>query len=236
MSKHQFTTDHLGQPPASLRLSPSTTYRAEPPDRRPARRLCDIEDLVNWIDNCVLGDLRTLKLGIDAQTSQQGPPLGGGNFLLLAGCLMALEYVAHIYSAEKNAVSCVRQYTSTFLIPINAKYLESSEVLWRAARNGMLHGSWPLRVSFQGDSKEYKFNVGNELRDAHLTRVDDLINISAPQFLQDLEASIYNGFLGWLRSSNDPDVLARGQPRVLEISPSDAQGAKGLKAILAWNT
>jgi hypothetical protein len=232
--KTQFTTDELGHLPTDVQLFPLTAYRAVPPDRKAAIRLSEPDDLARWIDSCVLGDLRTLKLGIDAHMSRPGLPLGGGNFLLLAGCLMALEYFAWIYSSEKNAVTSVRSYASAFLVPINPKYHESIEILWRAARNGMLHGSWPQRVSFQGDTKEYKFNVGNELSDAHLTCVNDMINISAPRFLADLEASAHNGFLSWLRGSHDTTVLERGQPRVLEISSSDARGMAGLRAMTSW--
>jgi hypothetical protein len=233
--KYQFTTNESGQVPANVSLFPLTTYRAEPPERKAASRLASSEELAQWIDNCVLGDLRTMKLGIDAQMSRRGPPLGGGNFLLLAGCLMALEYFSRIYCSEKDAVACVLAYVREFLVPINEKYRESVVVLWRAARNGMLHGSWPLRVSFQGGPNEYRFNIGNEETDAHLTCEGDLINVSSPRFLLDLEASAQNGFLRWLRASNDPSVLERGQPRVLEINRSDSQGTRGLKAIMAWS-
>jgi hypothetical protein len=45
-------------------------------------------DLVTWIESCVLGDLRTLLVGVDAyyasptHVGQDGRPLGAANFLL----------------------------------------------------------------------------------------------------------------------------------------------------------
>ncbi|MFZ1745332.1 MAG: hypothetical protein WBO24_18175 [Nitrospirales bacterium] len=235
MPKSQFTTDKQGLVPAKVSLFPSTTYRAEPPERKTVKRLSEIDELVCWIKECVLGDLYTLELGIKTQMAQPDTRLGGGNFLLMAGCLMALEYVARIYWSDKNALTCVRNYTSKFLVPINGRYLRSTEILWRAARNGMLHGSWPQRVAFQDDPQEYKFNIGNELDDPHLTRVDDRINISAPQLLRDIEMSVRNGFFQWLGESSNSSALDRGQPRVLEISNADAAGNKGLKEILSWS-
>jgi hypothetical protein len=75
------------------------------------------EDLVNWIDSCVLGDLRTLRLGIDGyfatpdRRAPDGRGLGGGNFLLVAGCCLALDYFGWIYlgrgSDEANVLAYI---------------------------------------------------------------------------------------------------------------------------------
>jgi hypothetical protein len=64
---------------------------------------------VTWLQRCVLADLRTLCVGMDAyiadptQTGRSGEPLGGGNFLLVAGCCAAIEYCGHIYGQGGNA-------------------------------------------------------------------------------------------------------------------------------------
>jgi hypothetical protein len=92
-----------------------------------------------------------------------------------------------------------------------------------------------LRVCAQGQTTEFKFSIGNERTDAHLTVDGDTIGISGPRLLDDLEASVTRGFSVWLRGSTDPVVLERGQPCVLEISPSDRQGTNELKSILGWS-
>jgi hypothetical protein len=235
MAARRFTTDHEGNLRAGARLLANTTYIAIPPDRRAAQRLKSHQELAHWIENCVLGDLRTLHLGIETLAKQPDPSFGGGNFLLVAGCLMALEYIARIYVGKNEAPDCVREYSSEFLAPINPRYVEACGILWRAARNGMLHASWPLRVCTQGQRNEFKFSIGNERTDAHLVVDGDSIGISGPRLFDDLEASVTRGFGAWLRSSTDPAVLDRGQPRVLEISPEDRQGTNELKSILGWS-
>ena len=48
--------------------------------------------LVTWIESCVLGDVRTLLMGVDAyyalptHAGQDGHLLGAANSLLVAGC------------------------------------------------------------------------------------------------------------------------------------------------------
>jgi hypothetical protein len=60
------------------------------------------EDVVEWIDACVLGDLRTLVHGIDAyyaspdHVTADGRPTGAANFLLVAGCCSAIDY-SHLH-------------------------------------------------------------------------------------------------------------------------------------------
>jgi hypothetical protein len=234
MGKRRFTTDSKGDLPKSTRMLPNTTYIAMPPDRKAAQRLSNHQKLADWIENCVLGDLRTLRHGIETIPKQPNSGFGGGNFLLVAGCLMALEYIARIYIGKKEAPECVRIYATEFLKPINPRYVEACGILWRAARNGILHASWPLRVCLQGDTTEFKFGIGNERTDQHLTVEGVLIKISGPRLLDDLEASVANGFSSWLRKSKDPEVLDRGQPHVLEISSNDQQGRSELELIQKW--
>lgn len=232
--KRRFVTDEQGRVPNEIRLLPSTAYVAEPTDGPPADRLKSAEELVSWIRNCVLGDLRTLRLGIDERIKQPQPSLGGGNFLLFAGCLMALEYFARIYVADGDAVTRVRKYADAFLVPVNARYKEACGILWRAARNGMIHGSWPRRISIEGDNKEYMFAVGNEPGDRHLEFHQGYLNVSGPRLLCDLETSVDAGFSRWLREKADAAALERAQPRVLEMKSSDPE-VKHLRAMMGWS-
>lgn len=54
-------------------------------------------ELVTWIESCVLGDLRTLLVGVDAYYAspthavQDGRPLGAANCLLVAGCCSGID-------------------------------------------------------------------------------------------------------------------------------------------------
>jgi hypothetical protein len=65
-----------------------------------------VQDVADWIDACVLGDLRTLVHGIDAYYASpdyrtaDGRPTGAGNFLLVAGCCSAIEYLGHVYAGR----------------------------------------------------------------------------------------------------------------------------------------
>lgn len=151
---------------------------------------------------------------------------------------MALEYVARIYKGSDNAVSCVRAYSKAFLVDINPRYGDVCGILWRTARNGMVHGSWPLRVSLEGETAGIRLSVGNETTDPHLIlRPDiegDLLEVSAPRFLDDLETSISNGFADWVRKSDDRGVLERGQPRLLVISKDDHEARTDLRKIRSW--
>lgn len=182
----------------------------------------------------VLGDLRTLKRGIDAYLGEPLPQHSGGNFLLFAACLMALEYFSRIYVSNGTAHLRVRKYSADFLVPINPRYQDATGIMWRAARNGMLHASWPSRFCTDNDSTEYMFKVGNEISDAHLTFVNGVLNISGPRLLQDLEQSVDTGLAPWINASGDSVLLARGQPCVIEIKDSDALHMQEIEAMLAW--
>lgn len=232
--KRRFKTDGVGNIPAGVRLLPNAAYIAELPERKSASRIETHVALTEWVENCVLGDLKTLRLGIDAFSREKPEGLGEGNFLLLASSLMALEYVSRIYSSQKDATSCVREYALRWLTPVNDKYRIYWKILWIAARNGIIHGSWPHRLSFEDDPTEYRFSVGCDPSDPHLVRDGDHIFVNAGTFLEDLGSSITGGFSTWLRSCTDPLVLERGQPRVQVISANDKEGTDALQKVLSW--
>ena len=90
----------------------------------------------------------------------------------------------------------------------------------------MVHRSWPLRISFDGEGAQVRFSVGNATTDPHLTLDGDLLGISAPVFLQDLAVSVSGGFADWIRKSDDPAVLERGQPSLLIVSKDDDEAKR----------
>ena len=113
---------------------------------------------LGWLQQNVLADLRTLCVGIDIHMASPdanappGQPLGGGNFLLVAGCCSVIEYCGHIYlgtgNHEKNAQAFIRQ----FLVPLNARYGEVDELFWKCFRHGTVHHSWPKFIDVPGET------------------------------------------------------------------------------------
>ena len=149
-----FATDEAGRPVSFPDLDPWSTFVICRDENAPAIGAMESRDAVDrWIDGCVFGDLRTLILGIDGfhQNPQRPRPVGGCNFLLSAGCFMALEYLAQVYGRGRDATSAARQYVADFLSRVDPRYLEVFEVLWSCFRNGIVHGSWPQAVCIRGD-------------------------------------------------------------------------------------
>jgi hypothetical protein len=78
-------------------------------------------DLATWIESCVLGDLRTLLLGVDSyyassfHVSIEGRPLGSANFLLVAGCCSALDYFAFLFKGRGSNEANVKAFIERFL-------------------------------------------------------------------------------------------------------------------------
>lgn len=204
------------------------------PEKKSTSRINSHIELAEWIEDCVLGDLRTLSYGINEFHKEKPEGLGEGNFLLLASSLMALEYIARVYSGKGDATSCVKDYSLKWLVPVNSKYSAAWKILWLAGRNGIIHGSWPYRLSFEKDNTEYRFIIGCEATDPHLLAKGNCIYVNSNVFLSDLSKSVANGFTDWLRACTDPSVLDRGQPRVHIISANDREGTDALKEIVSW--
>jgi hypothetical protein len=203
------------------------------------------DKLVSWVRSCVLGDLRTLRAGIEARRVDKNNAiengLGGANFLLAAGCCMALEYLARIFYGKEDALSNVRGYIKKFLSPINARYEEVCDLLWRSFRNGIIHGSWPQPICVKGNNDErIVVGVGNDLDDPHLApKQGDSRNtlvVNAVQFLKDLERSVEEGFAPWVLAGEDDAVLERAGPRLLEINENDPIARRQLDQVVKWNT
>ena len=80
-------------------------------------------DLATWIESCVLGDLRTLLLGVDtyyassSHVSIEGRPLGSANFLLVAGCCSTVDYFAFLFKGRGSSETTVTAFIERFLQP-----------------------------------------------------------------------------------------------------------------------
>ena len=87
-------------------------------------------ELVTWIESCVLGDLRTLLAGVDAyyaspaHLSIDGRPLGSANFLLVAGCCLALDYFAFLFKGGGSDEANAKAFIDRFLQPVESRYSE----------------------------------------------------------------------------------------------------------------
>jgi hypothetical protein len=240
----KFTTHPNGHVPAKIRLLPEATYEAVPKTRPNASRPWDAEDLISWIQNAVFGDLRTLRVGIEVYLQDEErratERLGGGNFFLAAGCFMALEYVARVFSGHDDASRNVREYAMRFLKPINPKYAEVADLLWRAFRNGLVHGSWPQVICSETDPDDrVRVGVGVEPGEPHLgpdpAEHGKTFVINAIQFAHDLEQSVEEGLAPWLRTER-PEVLQRGSPRLLIVREGDELGQHQLGLLAKWST
>jgi hypothetical protein len=195
------------------------------------------QGVVDWITACVLGDLRTLDKGIsvvEAAKTEQGLPagMGGGNFLLAVGCLIAMEYFGQIFRPDVDATTATREYAQKFLKRVDARYPKVWELLWRAFRNGMAHASWPKKVLIKDDlSRQLILGVGNLRSDPHLAPIPGIpgsLAISAPRLLDDLDSSVKTGFSQWILTEANDGVLMRAGPQLLEISGG---GLCGLSAV-----
>jgi hypothetical protein len=239
----RFKTNANGEIPAGCKLDANAVYalvRDMPPA---ASTFSDKQQLIDWINNCILGDLRTLRFGIQTYLADSNRDvkngLGGGNFLLASGCCLALEYVARIFNGGNNAEVNVKRYTEKFLKPINNKYADVSGLMWKVFRNGLVHGSWPQSIEIEAENgQKIRVGVGVEPSDPHLAPErkwsGPSLALNAITFMEDLEASVERGFAQWILDTTDP-VLERGAPRLL-ILHKDDQVQLEVQRVLEWNS
>ena len=247
------------------KLEPNTKYKICKDEYvPPARKIASREGVVEWIDKCVLGDLRTMLLGIrerryrasklyrvrlflrtvllgirERRDETQSPVLGGGNFLLAAGCCMALEYFGQVYGEGKNAMESVQKYVENFLKPIDDRYRKVWPILWRSFRNGIIHGSWPQTIRTEDSKNQIAIGADNSPDGDHLGPASDhegkSFVISSYRFFCDIERSFNEGFRDWILHESDDEILERAAPRLLEIKSRNNEGKDAFDEILRMN-
>jgi hypothetical protein len=196
--------------------------------------------LATWIDRCVLGDLTTLSDGIRlAERSRLRRKRGGGNFLLAAGCCMALEYMAFVYTGDENATSSVLKFSKAFLAPVDPRYGDLADLMWRSFRNGLIHGSWPQLIESAADPGiTIRVGVGNEMADEHLSQIASVsgpaFGVSAPRLLRDLKRAFRPAFRHWIVHEAPDAVLRRGGPKCIELSEADRLGNRQFQLVKGW--
>jgi hypothetical protein len=201
------------------------------------------EDVVEWIDACVLGDLRTLICGIDAyyaspkDLTADGRPTGSANFLLVAGCCSAIDYLAHIYASKGSDEAKATVFIDTFLAPINQRYGEVGLLIWKCFRQGTVHRSWPKRIVLENGTAEVITGAGSEASDPHLSPLSglaaDSLLINGRQLLSDLTRAFDDGLRHWILTDAPADALERAKPQNLRVGG----GTIGLQveAVRRWN-
>lgn len=238
-----FETGEKGQPVNFPTLDPATRFEICRDEEAPAAgSMGSRQDIVEWIEHCVFGDLRTLLAGIDAfiQKRESSRPLGGGNFLLAAGCCMALEYFGQIYGKGQDATTAARRYVKDFLRPVDKRYFAVFGILWSSFRNGIVHGSWPQAICVQ-QRDGYRVAVGtNPYMDGeHLESAagynGESFVVSSAKLFADIESSFDCGFRAWILDESDDGVLVRAAPRLLEIRDGDSVRVREFELIRKWN-
>lgn len=227
----KFETDGTGTP--RLRddegLCRNARYERVPKRDYVSGRLKGREAVAAWVRNAVIGDLETLDGGIKQRTDMTK---GGGNFLLLIGCMMAIDYFATIFAgADRTASQRAVDYAREFMI--NPRYATCMPLLMHA-RHGIVHGSWPARV--QVGDVQYPFAVGYDYpescRHLHLSlhQADDetepkqKLFVNPRLMLADLAESVIRdpgGFGRWIVEKADATAVRRAQPSLIDWRDSD---------------
>jgi len=226
-----FTTDSEGRPAGDVVLSPATEYVVFRDEDVPGvPTFHDRSHLADWLNYAVLGDLRTLVHGIEVRQTMTPiiPNLGGGNFLLAAGCCMALEYFGQVYGAGGDSTGRARAYTDRFLKEIDPRYSEYFWLFWSTFRHGIVHGSWPQGACLSGAPQDWvAFGAGNLADGEHFAPATGLrrpnLVISSVRFVADLDASFATGFRRWVLEESDDAVLGRASARLLTIAPGNRE-------------
>ena len=204
------------------------------------------QKIVEWIDKCVLGDLRTMMLGIEERKKKDkrgeagSPALGGGNFLLASDCCEALEYFGRVYDDRGTHADIAQRYVEKFLDPIDPRYTKVWPILWDSFRNGIAHRSWTKPVRMEGSGEQIAIGADNSPNKDHLGpdsgRKGKSFVISSYYFFCDIDRSFNEGFRDWILNDSDEGILERAAPQVLEIKRGDTKRKEAFNEILRMNT
>jgi hypothetical protein len=238
------STDGSGTLTPRKKLDPNTSYNVCRWEDVPADIPHPSRDkVVEWISDCVLGDLRTLQLGMVQRRAggSHSNSLGGGNFLLAAACCMAIEYCGNVYNVGSNGTERAKSFVTQFLAPVDARYLEFFELIWGSIRNGIIHGSWAQTLHIR-DQEAPRLVVGAATSDEgqHFERVTwanrPTFILNSERFLRDLETAVNPSFRTWILEVADDAVRERASASLLAIHPDNTRlSAQFMKAV-RWTT
>ena len=202
-------------------------------------------DVTGWLEQCVLGDLRTLRVGIEAyhaadrKASLDGRPLGGGNFLLAGGCCLAMRYFGALLNSGTTDADHVEAYCERFLVLADPRYAQVGGLLWRCFRDGIVHGGWPKAIYPEGQPEcRIVSGVGTGRGGLHLAPDHSIERptfiVSAHQLLADLECSYDRGFRRWLLEESDDGVVNRANPEPFPIPTGSKKLREQFDLVCSW--
>jgi len=238
-------TDGQGVLRASEELDADSSYvlcRLEVP--LPDTKFPSRQRVVSWILDCLLGNLRTLTTGMAiranrAQGNTESSSLGGGNFLLAAGCCMVIEYLGQIHADGKTGTDRARSYVEEFLAPIDPRYGQYFRLIWNCLRNGIVHGSAPQAVCVRGDEGDRILVGASTGSDGeHFAAAPGFDTptfvVNSEKFLADLEKSVRERFGPWILGPAPEDVLSRAAAVKWLVNPRDKEVVQMISAIRQW--
>ena len=109
-------------------------------------------------------------------------PKGSANFLLVAGCCFAIDYLAHIYASKGSDEAKATVFIDTFLAPINQRYGEVGFLIRKCFRQGTVHRSWPKRIVLEDGTAEAITGAGGEASDPRSHHNDRHAPAKSPRF------------------------------------------------------
>ena len=202
-------------------------------------------ELVTWIESCVLGDLRTLLVGVDAyyasstHVGQDGLPLGAANFLLVAGCCSTIDYLGFILNRGSSDEATAKAFIETFLAPVDSRYGEVGLLIWRCFRHGTIHCSWPKRIVLERDTSLVVTGAGTEGADPHLSASPDVAGdsflVNGRQLVLDLTRACESSFRDWILTQSSDDVLDRANPQDLLVRAGDIDARRQVETVKRWS-
>ena len=143
----------------------------------------------DWVERCLLGDIRTLLDGVRhyityGGRSDDGYPRGGANFSLPIVIGTAIDILSDVYAGETYYAESSGSSSSEAVRA--ARFIKryfpglSSEVarlLWDGMRNGLTHDFKPKRFQYKGEYIGFRFSIDEQGRDSCVERDGDTLLI-----------------------------------------------------------
>jgi hypothetical protein len=142
----------------------------------------------DWVERCLLGDIRTLLDGVrhyirHGGRSDDGYPRGGANFSLPIVIGTAIDILSDVLAGETyytegtgtSSSEAVRagRFISKYFPGLSG---ELARLLWDGMRNGLTHDFKPKRFRYRGEYIGFRFSI-EERPDSCVERDGDTLSI-----------------------------------------------------------
>ena len=195
------------------------------------------------IDACVLGDLRTLIRGIDAyhasadHLTADGRPTGSANFLLVAGCCSAIDYLAHIYasrgSRRSEGDSLHRHFPRANQSALRRGWPPDLEVLSTRDRAPQLAETHRVGGRHSGGDHGRRQRGFGSAPVSVARAGSRFALINGRQLLSDLTRAFDDRLRRWILTDASADALERAKPQDLRVGGGDI--GLQVEAVRRWN-